>query len=560
MQTGGVYRDHLERAPGSVRPTRPLPITALGMAALALLVALGGGATFYWFTETQAFALIAAAKLTSIAGVFLVAAFTSINLILRWLRWVFLLRRFHLRVPTRETFLIFFATLPAVLTPLYLGELLRVGLVARRHRALKPVVFWVWLVERCSDVATLLALWGMAIGQPALWGAGCAALLACPWLLARLTLRRSAAQQVHTGQLRPAMTVAVSATLSVSAWLLPAVAAHLLLRIFGAEVGLSSAVEAFARGTLLGACTGVPGGAGVVGSEMIVRLSDHGVDFSTATAAVALLRIATNWYAVALGLGIAVLFRSALAALVRAPRGVQQHFDALSPTYADDIPEHVRDRLLSRKIDAMMMSMPRRPPEQTPRGLDLGCGQGWYAARLAERGFQMTGVDVSRGQIEQAQAYCRSRNVDVGLSVYDGAHLPFADESFDFVYSINVLHHLVEPDAQRRLFGEVLRVLTSGGRFFLHEMNVENPLFRAYMSYFFPLLKSIDEGTELWLRPTRLPAVPGGRWCSDIAYFTFLPEFLPPIVQRTLEPLELMLERSSLRKYSAHYMAELRRV
>ena len=560
MQTERAYQEHLTATPSSLRPGQYMSITALELVLLALVIALGGGATFYWFTETQAFSVITSSSLASLGAVCLVAALTTVNLVLRWLRWGFLLRRFHLRIPTRETFQIFFATLPAVLTPLYLGELLRAGLVARRHRQLKPVVFWVWLVERCSDAAALVAMWGVAVGEHALWLPGCAALISCPWLLARVTLRRAEVQQLHTGQLCPAMTVGVCASLSLAAWLLPALAARLLLHVFGADVGTGAAVEAFARGTLLGALSGVPGGAGVVGSEMITRLVAHGVDFSVATAAVALLRIATNWYAVALGLALAILWRRALATLLRAPPGEQQHFDALSASYADDIPEHVRERLLSRKIEAMVARLPSPGSEVALRGLDLGCGHGWYAASLARRGFEMAGIDVSSGQIAQAQQHCRTQGVDVQLAVYDGATIPYPSGSLDFVYSINVLHHVIEPGTQRRLLAEVLRVLKPGGCFFLHEMNVENPVFRAYMSYLFPLIKNIDEGTELWLRPTRLPTLRGGVWQRDIAYFTFLPEFLPLFVQHALEPLERVLERSSLRKYSAHYMAALQRV
>jgi SAM-dependent methyltransferase len=123
-----------------------------------------------------------------------------------------------------------------------------------------------------------------------------------------------------------------------------------------------------------------------------------------------------------------------------------------------------------------------------------------------------------------------------------------------------VLHHVTTPLEQERLLREVLRVLKPSGVFFLHEMNIENPLFRVYMSYVFPLLKSIDEGTELWLLPSRLPQIPGGTWLPEVSYFTFLPEFLPFIGLRLLTPLERWLERSSvLRRYSAHYMAALRR-
>ena len=169
----------------------------------------------------------------------------------------------------------------------------------------------------------------------------------------------------------------------------------------------------------------------------------------------------------------------------------------------------------------------------------------------------MAAVDASEEQIRAAERHCRSRGASVDLVVSEGQRLPFESARFDFAYSINVLHHMRSPDVQQATLLEIRRVLKPGGVFFLHEMNVENPLFRLYMSYLFPLLRNIDEGTELWLRPSRLPKVPGAVWLDTKLYLTFLPDFLPTALCRALAPLERALERSSLRRYSAHYMATL---
>jgi SAM-dependent methyltransferase len=453
-------------------------------------------------------------------------------------------------MPTRETFQIFFATLPAALTPLYIGELVRGALVARRHRHMTPIIVWVWLVERCSDVAALLLLWGWAVESPELAIAGGMLLVLAPWLLASRTLHRPGADQLHTAQLPVATIVASSALCSLAAWIIPAVGAQVGLRVF-APVDLKLTTAAFVEGTLLGGISGVPGGAGIAGSAMIRHLQEGGIELPAAIASVAVLRAATNWYAVAVGIAVIVVCRKSLAQLLKVPRGEQQHFDELSPSYADGIPEHVRQRLLSRKIDAMLGRLPKPGGKERARGLDLGCGHAWYASELVTLGYEMTGIDVSAGQVHQAEAYCRGQRTAVTLAAYDGERIPFPDASFDFVYSINVMHHVIQPDVRDRLFAEVVRVLKPGGVFLLHEMNVENALFRVYMSYVFPLLKRIDEGTELWIRPTRLPAIQGATWSHDIAYFTFLPEFLPVLIQRIFQPFERWLELSKMRKYSA---------
>ena len=45
-----------------------------------------------------------------------------------------------------------------------------------------------------------------------------------------------------------------------------------------------------------------------------------------------------------------------------------------------------------------------------------------------------------------------------------GLEIPAEDASLDFVYTINVLHHLPSVPAQHQAFGEILRVLRPGGR------------------------------------------------------------------------------------------------
>ena len=135
--------------------------------------------------------------------------------------------------------------------------------------------------------------------------------------------------------------------------------------------------------------------------------------------------------------------------------------------------------------------------------------------------------------------------------------IPAPDASFDFLYIINVLHHLASIDEQRRAFAELLRVLKPGGLLFVHEINTRNVLFRFYMGYVFPSLNCIDEGVERWLLPHRL------------AQYTEAPRRRRPLLHvpagfrargrssALLRPLERLLEASPLRVYSAHYMAVL---
>src|SRR2546421_10416573 len=88
--------------------------------------------------------------------------------------------------------------------------------------------------------------------------------------------------------------------------------------------------------------------------------------------------------------------------------------------------------------------------------LDLGCGAGMLAL-LKRKGVVLTGVDVS----PECVLASRRNGYDLALTA-KLSHLPFADQSFDYVVSLDVLGHVgfEEKDA---VLGEVKRVLRHGG-------------------------------------------------------------------------------------------------
>lgn len=90
------------------------------------------------------------------------------------------------------------------------------------------------------------------------------------------------------------------------------------------------------------------------------------------------------------------------------------------------------------------------------RILDLGCGDGQLSARLEASGAQVTGVDASAEMVAAARAR--------GIAAEQAAaeRLPFAEGSFDAVFSNAVLHWVRDQDA---MMDEVRRVLRPGGRF-----------------------------------------------------------------------------------------------
>jgi SAM-dependent methyltransferase len=100
------------------------------------------------------------------------------------------------------------------------------------------------------------------------------------------------------------------------------------------------------------------------------------------------------------------------------------------------------------------------PAQSDLRILDAGCGTGGSMIYLGQFG-RVTGCDYS----PYALAYCQRRQLK-RLSRAGVEALPFIDESFDLVASIDVLYHETVTDYHRAL-REFHRVLKPGGRVFL---------------------------------------------------------------------------------------------
>jgi SAM-dependent methyltransferase len=114
------------------------------------------------------------------------------------------------------------------------------------------------------------------------------------------------------------------------------------------------------------------------------------------------------------------------------------------------------------------------------RLLDLCCGQGRHAVPLAQLGFQVTGLDLSRPLLDRAAAVAAGRGRRVALVEADMRRLPFADASFDAVLNLFNAFGYLEDDAQDELvLGEVARVLRPGGRF-LQELANREALVRGW--------------------------------------------------------------------------------
>ncbi|HTR50944.1 MAG TPA: bifunctional 2-polyprenyl-6-hydroxyphenol methylase/3-demethylubiquinol 3-O-methyltransferase UbiG [Kofleriaceae bacterium] len=118
-----------------------------------------------------------------------------------------------------------------------------------------------------------------------------------------------------------------------------------------------------------------------------------------------------------------------------------------------------RNPWIADKIAAALGPGPRRV-------LDLGCGAGFLANALAERGHGVVGVDASDDSLAVARAYDRTQAVTYVRG--DACALPFPPARFDVVCAMDLLEHVAEP---ARVVAEAARVLAPGGLLFFHTFN-----------------------------------------------------------------------------------------
>lgn len=135
-----------------------------------------------------------------------------------------------------------------------------------------------------------------------------------------------------------------------------------------------------------------------------------------------------------------------------APReyeATRRYYDEFSGWY-----ERERGRGYHALIDDLELAV-IEPLARDARVLEVGCGTGLLLERVARNARLAKGIDLSPGMLARAR--------ERGLDVCEGSatELPFADASFELVYSVKVLAHV--PDIDKAL-EEMARVTAPGGR------------------------------------------------------------------------------------------------
>lgn len=465
----------------------------------------------------------------------LIPILTCFNLGARYLKWAFLLRTFGLLAPSREILRTYLVSFTGNVVPFYIAYLVRLVPFSQNiGKGFLVLVLDLMLDFLAISVVGLSRSWWVFL---ILVGIG----LALAILLSQSP--RSTKMQ-GVGTICGISRIVFAAICGVVIWWITALAVGCALKAFGAEVDWLRSVQHFALSQQAGVALFPLSGITSVGRGLIEMLVAQGIPIQVAVGATIALRVWTFW----LTLGVALTVLIAWRWMGAIGQEKDARFDAVAARYQNDMPEHMRLRYLEKKIGLNKRYLPL---SQFVEGLDAGCGQGWYVNEMTSSGYIMTGLDYSAEQLKVAES---SRPPGSSARFVGGSivKLPFPRQTFDFVYSINTLHHLSSVSEQSAAFAEIHRVLRAGGRAIIHEMNIRNPLFRLYLSYVFPLIKAIDEGTEIWMKGDE-PSLMQGFQVLAKEYQTVLPDITPRFLLSWLSPLENWFESNRVwRHWAAH--------
>ncbi len=179
-------------------------------------------------------------------------------------------------------------------------------------------------------------------------------------------------------------------------------------------------------------------------------------------------------------------------------------FEALASRWWDRAgdfrPLHQMNPLRANWIDA-------RAPVAGRRVLDVGCGGGILSEALAQRGAEVTGIDMGEAPLAVARLHLVESGLDIDYRHTSAEDLASeAPASFDIVTCMEVLEHVPDPASLVRACAQLVR---PGGHLFFATIN-RNP-----KSYVFAILgaehilKLLPKGTHdyaRFIRPSELAA------------------------------------------------------
>ena len=219
--------------------------------------------------------------------------------------------------------------------------------------------------------------------------------------------------------------------------------------------------------------------------------------------------------------------------------------------------ERVSPPLLGSKIrnDMLREFLAPRPGELV---IDLGCGSGRALLWNRDLGATTMGIDIS-------PFFSHDARKGIDLLLGDLRKLPFADNTFDKAWSLDVLEHL-SPDALHGMLAEANRVLKPGGGLFVYTHVKKNAPIAAGLKWINRAAKQLEKWDLIDLRQEHLRKSDHLNPLRDIPHLESVAaetgfriakiRFYTPIVGGFVENIMMrMAERAMARRAAKRIMA-----
>lgn len=179
---------------------------------------------------------------------------------------------------------------------------------------------------------------------------------------------------------------------------------------------------------------------------------------------------------------------------------VSPQYDAIATAY-----RRTKDSPLRRYVEAWTI-FELLGEVRARRVLDLGCGDGHYARRIAAAGAaEVVGVDVSAAMLDLARAQ-ENRGAPITYVQADAAELPDLGR-FDIVLGAYLLHYAPDLETLGRMCRGIAGCLAPGGRFVGLNENPDQGVGTGYEQYGFskrmPEVRSDGAPVRYWMASGR---------------------------------------------------------
>lgn len=116
-------------------------------------------------------------------------------------------------------------------------------------------------------------------------------------------------------------------------------------------------------------------------------------------------------------------------------------------------------------------------PPKSAQVLEIGAGTGRFTMPVLEKGYSVTATDINSRMLDSLKEKIEQQDLsDLCKCQHESVfELSFADESWDYVFSLHVLPRFLNLEDQTQAISEVGRVLKPGGQFLFNFRNSKSP-------------------------------------------------------------------------------------